>query len=209
MNERLIQPVANNEEKRETWAHLMGRYHNALKQGFYLEAMMISYAALEDRLISCLYHMGVFANRTKLKLGTKKTKQLIKCIFQENDFARERYNFHNISVKLSAIIAIAKETQQVKDSKDLYYRTLMAVCKKKINVAEILGLEKEILHYFDVRNEIVHASLNKNYLCLQQELRQCAEDGMRFARYFDNMTRRICGRGESADPIRRAARLSV
>ena len=209
MNERLIQPVANNEEKREIWAHLMARYQIALKQGFYLEAMMISYAALEDRLISCLYHMGVFCNRNSFKLGTKKTKQIINRIFQENDFVCKRYYFNNISAKLSAVLAIVKEVQKGNDSYEPYYRTLMAVCKKKINVAEILGLEMEILHYCDVRNEIVHASLNKNYLCLQQKLRQCAEDGMRFARYFDNMTRRICGRGESADPIRRAARLSV
>lgn len=209
MNERLIQPVANNEEKREIWAHLMARYQIALKQGFYLEAMMISYAALEDRLISCLYHMGVFCNRNSFKLGTKKTKQIINRIFQENDFVCKRYYFNNISAKLSAIIAIAKETQHVKDSKDLYYRTLMAVCKKKINVAELLEIEQKIKHYLKVRNEIAHASLNKNYLCLQQELRQCAEDGMRFARYFDNLTKRIHGRGESADPIRRAARLSV
>ena len=63
MSERKIAPVKDNKDKRRTYAKQKARYCSAMKYGFYLEAMMIDYALLEDRLRSVLYHIGFLANR--------------------------------------------------------------------------------------------------------------------------------------------------
>lgn len=65
MAERKIAPVKDNLDKQRTYAKQKGRYKSAMSNEFYLEAIMIDYALLEDRFRSMLYHMGFLSNRTK------------------------------------------------------------------------------------------------------------------------------------------------
>ena len=66
MNTRLISPVTDNIDKQRTYREQMGRYKRAMQEGFYFEAMLISYATIEDRLFSMLYHMAFRKNRKTL-----------------------------------------------------------------------------------------------------------------------------------------------
>ncbi len=53
-----MEPVQDNMQKYENYREQMGRLKKALSSGFYLEAVFIEYAILEDRLESILRHSG-------------------------------------------------------------------------------------------------------------------------------------------------------
>ena len=65
-NERQIASVNSNLDKYNTYRVLIGRYRKAIAGEFYLEALLIDYALLEDRLRSYLYYMGVLSTRTEV-----------------------------------------------------------------------------------------------------------------------------------------------
>ena len=71
MSKRNIAPVKDNLDKQRTYAQEKGRYKSAMKYGFYLEAMMIDYALLEDRLRSILFHIGFLPNRKSMSVWKK------------------------------------------------------------------------------------------------------------------------------------------
>ena len=50
MANRTIRPVTDNKDKQRTYSEQMGRYARATRGAFYLEALLIDYAMLEDRL---------------------------------------------------------------------------------------------------------------------------------------------------------------
>ena len=58
-----IASVGDNQEKRLTYRRWCGRYQKAMREGFYLEALLIDYALIEDALRSYLYHIGVIEAR--------------------------------------------------------------------------------------------------------------------------------------------------
>ncbi len=53
-----MEPITDNMQKYENYREQMGRLSRALKAEFYLEAIFIEYAILEDRLESALRHGG-------------------------------------------------------------------------------------------------------------------------------------------------------
>ena len=71
MSQRKIAPVKDNKDKQRTYAREKARYCSAMKYGFYLEAMLIDYALLEDRLRSVLYHIGFLPNRRSTSVWKK------------------------------------------------------------------------------------------------------------------------------------------
>lgn len=75
MEEKHIESVLGNNDKQNTYRKLMGRYKKAVSNEFYFEAMMIVYAALEDRFRSFLYYIGAIRNTTDEGLNVSKTKK--------------------------------------------------------------------------------------------------------------------------------------
>ena len=72
----------NNFQKYENYKAQMGRLNHAIKEHFFLEAMFIEYAIMEDRCESILTHAGVFrADRhiTITRKVRKRQKQLRLC----------------------------------------------------------------------------------------------------------------------------------
>ena len=53
-----MEQISDNMQKYANYKEQMGRLKKALSQGFYLEAIFIEYAILEDRLESVLRHSG-------------------------------------------------------------------------------------------------------------------------------------------------------
>ena len=82
MSERQIQPVQSNLEKESTYRKNMIRYNQAIRSGFYYEAIMIDYAMIEDRLRSTLYHMGLLANRKATEIWKKNRPVLLDIVAQ-------------------------------------------------------------------------------------------------------------------------------
>ena len=53
-----MEQITDNMQKYANYKEQMGRLSKALTQGFFLEAIFIEYAILEDRLESILRHSG-------------------------------------------------------------------------------------------------------------------------------------------------------
>ncbi|MBR4235842.1 MAG: hypothetical protein IKR85_07255 [Clostridia bacterium] len=67
--------VLDNAQKFENYRAQMGRLTHAINAHFYLEALFIEYAIMEDRLESILTHAGVF-REDKHNTITKKLRRL-------------------------------------------------------------------------------------------------------------------------------------
>jgi hypothetical protein len=76
-----------NTVKYETYKNEMINLDKAIKFGFYLEAISISYAAIEDRLNSFLIHIGLVNNKEKLKVN-KRFNYLYKYLLKKDENER-------------------------------------------------------------------------------------------------------------------------
>ena len=166
MGIRIIQPVQNNEEKWQTYARYKTQLTKAIKYEFYLEAMMIEYAILEDRMRSFIYHIGGLSTRMSKSIGSKRTKSQLKAIVlkYKNDNEPDHLGITNISGKQKIIKCVLRwssdETKQIED--DNYLTALNKQIKERINAEEMLELFERIDEWCAFRNEVVHALLNKN-----------------------------------------------
>ena len=58
-----MENVKTNTERQKNYAREYNRYNKAIKHSFYLEAIAIIYAIIEDRLVSALHHMGIVSRQ--------------------------------------------------------------------------------------------------------------------------------------------------
>ena len=210
MAERMIKPVENNAEKGITYRTMMVRRRIAMNCGFYLEAIMIEYAMIEDRLISFLYHSGAISNRnTKPKVGSGATRQIIRSMveFCEGNGKNANLGITNISGKIrvtySMIKAVCLDEFEISGNK--YFDALKQIYSSKIEAMEFIAVLDKLSVWCKKRNEITHAMLNKNILDMQEKLFPLAEDGYEIARYIDNRVDAI----KRGNKIRRAANLPI
>ena len=67
----------SNDEKRQVYAILKTKLKIAMDQQFYLEALLLEYSIIEDRLLSILKHLGLKyteSNGRELQIGRKISK---------------------------------------------------------------------------------------------------------------------------------------
>ena len=74
-----MEPKALNMQKYENYKEQMGRLKKALANQFYLEAIAIEYAILEDRLDSVLRHAGVLRTDKQNSITRKLNKLSVLC----------------------------------------------------------------------------------------------------------------------------------
>lgn len=79
-----------NQQKYENYKAQMGRLNRAIKEHFYLEALFIEYAIMEDRLESILIHAGVF-RADKHNTITKKLRRL-EALCQSDKIAKKYFS---------------------------------------------------------------------------------------------------------------------
>ena len=79
-----------NQQKYENYKAQMGRLNRAIKEHFYLEALFIEYAVVEDRLESILIHAGVF-RPDKHDTITKKMRRL-DALIQSDPLAQKYFS---------------------------------------------------------------------------------------------------------------------
>lgn len=207
MSERKIAPVKDNKDKQRTYAKEKARYSSAVKDGFYLEAMMIDYALLEDRFRSILYHIGFLSNR-KSRNVWKTARPYFEGIVRQYKTEKENdtLGITNISGKIkivrSILLWVANTDGGYKDNKHL---TLLKSRFEELDIDAFLCSIKEIEDWCSYRNEIVHALMNKNLESIESELESKAEDGMRLANYIDSQERII----KKGNKIRKGINLVV
>ena len=191
MTTRLISPVTDNIDKQRTYREQMGRYKRAMQEGFYFEAMLISYAAIEDRLLSMLYHMAFRKNRKTLD-PLKTTKSYYLQIVETYKAYDENTSLglKSITSKMKIIRCSLKWVATTTD--DYAQNKFLRVLKKQFEGMDIDGLLAAldgIAAWCKYRNEVIHSLLNKNIDSLEQELAEKASEGMQYARLLDAQER--------------------
>ena len=185
----MIQPVENNIEKQQTYAKQLGRYKLAMRNDFFFEAMMIVYAMLEDRLNSYLYYIGAYDNRKIIKISKRTKKYLLEIVsLYEKGDKQIRLRTDTITGKMKIVEATLKWVEDVTNVQDKYLVELKNELEG-IDVGGLLITIDEIKDWLKYRNEIVHASMNKNIDCLYESLKLRVEDGMEYARFLDNQVK--------------------
>ena len=193
MSERKIASVKDNKDKQRTYAREKARYCSAVKYGFYLEAMMIDYALLEDRLRSVLYHLGFLPNRRSTSVWKKARPYFTEIVKQyKTEKENDALGITNISSKIkivrSILLWVANTEGGYQDNKHLVF---LKSRFEELDIDAFLCTIKEIEEWCSYRNEIVHALMNKNLESMESELKEKAEAGMRLASRIDLQERMI------------------
>ena len=199
----VIQNTETASDKYTTYRALTGRHKLAMKHGFFLEALLIDYAMLEDRLTSFLWYSGVTVDTNEMRFGNRYNKADLKSIFsayteQDDTIPRLR----NISGKIETVRALIAFAKKTCDEQSKY-------CKLLYDALNTIDLDKlsEALDCVDrwrgYRNEVIHAAMKKNVFSLYEELETNAQLGMDYARVIDNAVKKLKNR----PTIRRSVRM--
>ncbi len=192
MSQPMINQVKNNNDKRETYAYLLGKYKKALREQFYFEALMIVYAMQEDRLRSMLYYLGTFDNRNTIMVSGKvkgDLKKLLKDRYGEN----AKLSMTTITGKMRLIQAVISWSEHANENDNeysIYLKTLKRLMES-VDVDCVTGTLNEIEQWLHFRNEVIHASMNKNLEALFEGIDERIELGMRLARDLDGYIKEI------------------
>lgn len=186
MSEAKIQPAADNQEKRDTYAKMFGRYKSAMKNEFYLEAIFIAYAVMEDRITRFLVHAGLVNDKTKLqKNHGKAAKELVKQLSPDNK------SIINISTRIEMLSNLSKWTQETerKNLTSKYENALLEKMVGNVDLAELDSVLKRIPEWTKVRNECVHGLMRKNAVAAEDSIKELAEESYDIIRRLDALER--------------------
>lgn len=166
-----------NTVKYETYKNEMINLDKAIKFGFYLEAISISYAAIEDRLNSFLIHIGLVNNKEKLKVN-KRFNYLYKYLLKKEE--NERNKISNISEKIDIIKVLLLYSnnneleQELIKPKDIKYFNDLIDTVNKLNKELLLSTLEELTNIIKVRNVLIHALLNRRVEDSFKNKEECA-----------------------------------
>ena len=191
MKSRKIESVKNNLDKQRTYAKQKEKYKSAMQHEFYLEALMIDYALLEDRLRSFLYHIGFLANRKSTSVWKKARPYFSDIVLQYKKCdENEKLGITNISGKIkivrSVLLWVANTEGGYQNNKHL--SLLKSQCES-LDIDVFLSTLKDIEDWCKYRNEIVHALMNKNLESIELQLKTQAELGIKLANIIDSQER--------------------
>lgn len=183
----LIDPVQDRFEKRKVFNDHMKRYGQAMKAGCYLEALMIDYACLEDRLRYLLFYLGMLQSPSSGSIGSRRTAASYKRILDRYMQKGDR-SIRHIAGKRNltrCIFLLADENKP--DQNDIVQTVLCASLSDNSRVREALDLMGEIEAWCDYRNAVVHDLMDKSVVSLDTHLAEQAELGNKLFRRLDNI----------------------
>ncbi len=123
------QPVAN-QKKYENYREQMGRLKKALKEHFYLEAIFIEYAILEDRLEAVLRHAGRWHPKEGEHVSIDRKAKLVAKLAEEKKNPAHKYFPPELT---DAVLAW----------KDKRNRLIHALLKQDVHSEDLLAVAEE------------------------------------------------------------------
>lgn len=182
-NNRIIQAVTDTKDKETTYRTMLGRYKTAMKDGFYLEAILIDYAMLEDRMRSFIYYSGALANRNSLKINGPGRKYFVKIVRQENPSSN--LGIMNISGKRNIIKCLIEWKESLTEQPGDRYLRMLSLKLEDLDLRGLLQTLDNSEYWCKYRNECIHSVMNKNMKSLGSDLESKAIEGMQYARFID------------------------
>lgn len=201
-----IASVGDNQDKRLTYRRWCGRYHKAMREGFYFEALLIDYALIEDALRSYLYHIGLIAERSSRNACKKAwpLRRVVQAYVPENG---GRLGIVTITGKLSIVRAALLWHGDVGKGQveEPYLSALVKQYEDRINAASFLDVLDRIDAWRKYRNEVMHGLMNKNLAALDERIVEQCEEGMVLARELQAQVKNV----KYGNRIRRIMKLPV
>lgn len=177
-----ITSVTTNTEKYLSYKEHLTRLNKAKAGGFYLEAIFILYAMMEDRLSAFHYYAGV-TNKTREKVtSTKNVRPHL-----NRAFSTQGASLRMISKKIGLIktmIIWSDGYTPVDKSRD-YLDVLCRQVQRTAHRDKIIGTLESIETWCKKRNQLVHALLTKNIENLEEILIGLVESGLQYCRDLD------------------------
>ncbi len=192
----VIEKSKDKMEKRETYAGMFRKYNLAVKQGFYLEAVFIIYAMLEDRINSFLLYSGLVSyKKDKLKLSSGAAGELASELYWrgKNHNSDSRVNLSMISNRIELLKNLTcwtEETERTASTKK-YDSDLMDQMIGSVDLYEMKEVLGQIVSWKHVRNECVHALMNKNFYSEEQKTQDLADQGIVLVRRMDDLVKKF------------------
>ena len=205
-DKKLIKAVNDRNDKKETYRQQMGKYKRAMSNGFYFEAMLITYAMIEDRMRSFLYYIGAFRREDDPNLNVSITKPLLRNLYygSEENAKGKKLDINQISSK-EHMIRVTLEWVAVQEGmpEEPYLAVLKKVYEGCLDIGGLLETLDDIAMWRKYRNEVIHGLLNKNLDSLNEELQEKVELGMQYARFIDAQVKAL----KKNDSIRKTMRI--
>ena len=193
--------VKNGKEKQNAYRNEFSRLGKALKDEFFLEAIAIGYAVIEDRLVSFLHHAGVVSRTKENLLINRAVYPYLRSLLKKDE--KYAIRVKDISVKVSLICRLLTMTEDEAKAIDDSVRITLAGRKKKIaahgymldlyqQINQTIDPELVVDIFYDLepwrmeRNQLIHALLNKTVSSSNIAKKKCAEAGVSLARGLDN-----------------------
>lgn len=191
--------VKNGKEKQQAYTQSFSTLNKAMQNSFYLEAVVITYAIMEDRLVSFLHHAGIV---TRGKGELKVNKRI--CPYMRELLGKESIKIKDISTKIELIEALLNMSAEVAESIDAavakkasekiirtkalpcYMVTLHEQIEKTLDWQEVSEILSAIDKWRNCRNQLIHALLSKTVATSEIAKQECAEEGYALARSIDN-----------------------
>jgi len=175
----------NGKEKQRSHAYLNRKYNQAIKDGFYFEALMIVYNLVEDRLIALLHYAGVVSRDAEKLYVTKRTRASIRKLLDKKE--KSIIDVKNISVKIDILHAFCV----AKSGEDDYVNAVKKQIDQSITADALCNLLGRCTKWKDIRNKFVHGLANKNPYDVEAYALEVAVEGHKIARDIDNLVGRF------------------
>jgi hypothetical protein len=189
-------------EKQLTYTTEYRQFNKAMKEEFYLEAVAIGYAIIEDRLTAFLHHAGLVTRTNEdLRINRKVYPYIRKLLKKEDDYS---IKIKDISVKITLVTALLNMTENEANAIDAYVTNYVQGLKrkraiaqtgymhdlyteiKKVNAELVLSTFVRIEPWRIQRNHLIHALLNKTVESTKDVKKECAEESYAITRAIDN-----------------------
>jgi hypothetical protein len=181
--------VSDNHEKSTAYKEAIGKYKQAIRSGFYLEAIFIDYAIFEDRLSSFLYYAGALQSQ-RIKLTTNnKVKPFLTSLLSRGSL--HRYDLKKISHKIQVVKLLLQFclNEIPVESDGAYQVEIYKQIQKCSGAYTVLYSLPTISDWCQMRNELVHGLLNHNSGYLDPVLEGVADEGYVLGRQLDNFVK--------------------
>lgn len=188
MSDSDIETIGSGNEKAGVYSYQMKRYQLAIQHEFYFEAIVISYAMIEDRLLAFLHYAGVIDRRIctqnnqvkqKIRVCEQAKKQINALLNHKEDYT---ISLDTINSKIRIINALMKLPEE---NNNPYLNLVRAQIDKTIDREKFKTLFKELKTWLKPRNQIIHALMNKRTHDVLERQSKIAETGYNIGRKLD------------------------
>ncbi len=192
-----IKVVDDNKSKGFTYSKLTGRLSQAIREEYYLEAMVLEYAIFEDQFSEMLKMLGLVCISNRKLVSIDQHSEAIASLIRKKLDKNNVIVFDNITCKRDVIRQLAKPNGKCPESLLVHKECILLADESRGNkkdgtrsksLVKILG---EIKDWNDARDQYIHAFYNKDYKTAMSQLPQLAEEGKKLSEELRKYTKRL------------------